>query len=72
MPTTHTTALYIFSRQREDSLVTGKNFVTFYNPAASGKVMALGGFFVSFMATVASPAYPIRGYRVTDSRPAGR
>ncbi len=65
MPTTHTTALYVFSRQREDSLVTLKNFVTLWNPVGSGKVMSLGSFFISFMATVASPAYPMRGYRIT-------
>jgi len=70
MPTTHTTALYIFSRQREDSLVTPKNFVSLWNPVNSGKVMSLGGFFVSFMATVAAPAYPIRGYRIT-AQPTG-
>lgn len=70
MPSTHTTALYVFSRQREDSTVAAKNFITLWNPVTSGKVMALGGFFVSFMATVAAPAYPIRGYRVT-AQPTG-
>lgn len=70
MPTTHTTALYIFSRQREDSTVAVRNFISLWNPAGSGKVMSLGGIFVSFMATVAAPAYPIRGYRVT-AQPTG-
>jgi hypothetical protein len=70
MPATHTTALYILSLQRQDSLVGGKNFITLWNPVDSGKVMALGSFFVSFMATVASPAYPMRGYRIT-SQPTG-
>jgi hypothetical protein len=65
MPTTHTTALYIFSRQREDSTVAVKNFVSLWNPVDSGKIMSLGSFFVSFMATVAAPAYPMRGYRIT-------
>lgn len=70
MPTTHTTALYIFSRQREDSTVLAKNFVTLWNPVGSGKVMTLGSFFVSYMATVASPLYPMRGYRIT-AQPTG-
>lgn len=70
MPSTHTTAQYLFSRQREDSIVLGKNFVSMWNPVGSGKAMALGAFFVSFMATVASPAYPMRGYRIT-AQPTG-
>lgn len=65
MPQTHRTGLYIFSRQREDSAVLGKNFVTIENPTGSARLITLGGFFVSYFATVAGPAYPLRGYRCT-------
>lgn len=70
MPANHRTGLYVFSLQRQDSLVAGKNFITMLNPAGSGKILTLGGFFVSYMATVASPAYPMRGYRTT-TEPSG-
>lgn len=66
MPTSHRTGLYIFSLARQDALVTGKNFMTITNPADSAKFLTLGGFFVSYMATVASPAYPLRGFRTAD------
>ncbi len=65
MAVTHVTAQYIFSRQREDSTVALKNFVSMWNPVTSGKTIAFGGLFVSYMATVASPSYPMRGYRIT-------
>lgn len=65
MAVDHRTGLYIFSRQREDSAVLGKNFLTLENPAGSGRIVSLGGFFVSYFATVAGPAYPMRGYRCT-------
>lgn len=71
MADTHVTALFVFSLQRQDSLVAGKNFITLYNPAASGKIMALGGFFVSYMATNPSPAYPMRGYRFSGAPTGG-
>ena len=70
MPAAHRTGLYVFSLQRQDSLVAGKNFITMENPSGSGKILTLGAFFVSYMATVASPAYPMRGYR-TASAPTG-
>src|SRR3546814_2506228 len=63
--------LYVFSLQRQDSLVAGKNFITLLNPSGSGKILTLGGFFVSYMATVASPAYPMRGYRTTGDPTGG-
>lgn len=63
MPASHRTGLYIFSVQREDSIAVGKNFVTIENPAGSGKILSLGGLFVSFFATVAGPSYPLRGLR---------
>jgi len=63
VPANHRTGLYVFSLQRQDSLVAGKNFISIVNPAASGKILTLGAFFVSYMATVAAPAYPMRGYR---------
>jgi hypothetical protein len=66
MPANHRTGLYVFSLQRQDSLILGKNFITMENPAASGKILTLGAFFISYMATVASPAYPMRGYRTTS------
>lgn len=62
----HRTGLYIYSLQRQDSLVAGKNFLTIENPAGSGKFISLGGLFVSYFATVAGPAYPLRGYRCTS------
>ena len=65
MPSTHATALYVFSLERQDSLVLGKNFLTLFNPVGSGKVMTVGAFFVSYMATVASPLYPMRGFRIS-------
>jgi hypothetical protein len=71
MPTTHTTALYVFSIQRQDSTVLAKNFLTLWNPANSGKNMVLGSFFTSYMATVASPTYPLRGYRIFDQPTGG-
>lgn len=71
MPANHRTGLYIFSLQRQDSLVLGKNFITMLNPAGSGKIITLGGFFVSFFATVAGPAYPMRGYRATSTPTGG-
>lgn len=71
MPQTHTTALFVFSLQRQDSAVTAKNFLTLYNPTTSGKVMAVGGFFISYMATNPSPAYPLRGYRITGAPSGG-
>jgi hypothetical protein len=71
MPANHRTGLYLFSLQRQDSLVLGKNFVTLYNPTGSGKFLTLGGAFISYMATVASPAYPMRGHRTTDEPTGG-
>ena len=71
MPANHRTGLYIFSAQRQDSLVAGKNFVTLTNPAGSAKLIILGGIFDSFFATVAGPAYPLRGYRTTDTPSGG-
>lgn len=70
MPQTHATALFVFSLQRQDSLVLGKNFITLFNPVASGKTMSIGSFFLSQAATVAGTSYPMRGYRVT-SEPSG-
>lgn len=66
MPANHRTGLYVFSLQRQDSLVAGKNFITLLNPSGSGKILTLGAIFASYMATVASPAYPLRGYRTTN------
>lgn len=63
MPQSHRTGLHIFSLQRQDSTVAAKNFVTLVNPAGSDKFLTLGGIFVSYFATVAAPAYPLRGYR---------
>lgn len=65
MADTHVTALFDFSLQRQDSLVAGKNFMSLYNPTTSGKVMSLGGFFVSYVAQVAGTTYPMRGYRIS-------
>lgn len=65
MPDTHATALFDFSLQRQDSLVAGKNFMTLYNPTTSGKIMSLGGIFLSYMADNPSPSYPLRGYRIS-------
>jgi hypothetical protein len=70
MPDTHATALFDFSLQRQDSTVAAKNFLTLFNPVGSGKLMSMGGIFVSYMATNPSPAYPLRGYRI-DAEPTG-
>ncbi len=67
----HTTALFDFSLQRQDSTVAARNFLTLFNPATSGRVMSLGGIFISYMATNPSPAYPIRGYRISAAPTAG-
>lgn len=71
MPSTHATALFVFSIQRQDSLVAGKNFISLFNPAASGKTMAVGSFFISQAATVAGTTYPMRGYRITTEPTGG-
>lgn len=71
MPSNHRTGLYIISLQRQDSLALGKNFLTLENPTGSGVAVAVGGAFISYMATVASPAYPMRGYRTTNSPTGG-
>jgi len=70
MPSTHATALYVFSLERQDSLVAGKNFLSLFNPVLSGKVITVGAFFSSYMTTVASPLYPMRGFR-TPAEPTG-
>lgn len=70
MPDTHATGLFAFSLQRQDSLVAGKNFLSLFNPATSGKLITVGAIFVSYMTTVASPLYPLRGYR-TAAEPTG-
>lgn len=70
MADTHATALYDFSLQRQDSTVAAKNFMSLFNPVGSGRVMSMGGLFVSYMATNPSPAYPLRGYRI-NTQPTG-
>lgn len=71
MADTHVTALFDFSLQRQDSTVAAKNFLTLFNPVASGKIMAMGGIFVSYMALNPSPAYPLRGYRISAAPTGG-
>lgn len=71
MPGRHATAMYIFSLERQDSLVLGKNFLTLFNPVGSDKVITVGAFFVSYMATVASPLYPMRGFRISAAPTGG-
>ena len=66
----HTTALFDFSVERQDSTVATKNFLTLFNPSTSGRLYSIGGVFVSYMTTVASPAYALRGFRVA-SEPSG-
>lgn len=63
--------MYVFSLERQDSLVLGKNFLTLFNPVGSGKVITVGAFFVSYMATVASPLYPMRGFRISAAPTGG-
>ena len=70
MPSTHATQLYLFSAQRQDSLVAGKNFISLFNPVGSGKSMVVGAFFVSTVAGVAGTTYPMRGYRIS-TQPTG-
>lgn len=71
MPTTHATALYVFSLERQDSTAAAKNFLTLYNPSTSGKAMTVGAFFLSYMTTVPAPLYPMRGFRVTGEPTGG-
>lgn len=71
MPDTHATALFDFSLQRLDSTVAAKNFLTCFNPVTSGKIMSLGGIFISYMATNPAPAYPLRGYRINEAPTGG-
>lgn len=71
MPETHATALFDFSLQRQDSTVAAKNFISCYNPPSSGKVMSMGGVFVSYVATVAGTSYPMRGYRISTEPTGG-
>lgn len=71
MPDTHVTALFDFSLQRLDSTVAARNFLTLYNPVTSGKIMSMGGVFISYMATNPSPAYPLRGYRISGEPTGG-
>lgn len=65
MAEAHATALFDFSLQRQDSTVAAKNFLTLFNPVGSGVIMSMGGVFISYMATNPSPAYPLRGYRIS-------
>lgn len=71
MPQTHATALYVFSLSRQDSTVGAKNFLSLYNPTNSGKIVTVGAFFVSYMTTVASPLYPMRGFRISAAPTGG-
>lgn len=71
MPSTHATALFAFSLQRQDSTVVAKNFISLFNPLTSGKIITVGAFFVSYMATNPSPAYPLRGYRISTEPTGG-
>lgn len=65
MAENHATALYVFSLQRQDSTVAAKNFLTLFNPSGSGRLVTVGAFFVSYMTSVASAMYPLRGYRIS-------
>lgn len=65
MPQGHATALFDFSVSRQDSTVAAKNFLALFNPTSSGKIITVGAFFVSYMTTVASPLYPMRGFRIS-------
>lgn len=65
MPDTHATALFDFSLERQDSTVAARNFLSLFNPVTSGKVIHLGGIFVSYMATNPSPAFALRGFRIS-------
>ena len=64
------TGSYDFSLERQDSLSAGKNFVTLYNPAASGIFVTLTAAFVSYASDVVSPSYTLRGFRIA-SEPTG-
>jgi hypothetical protein len=71
MPSTHATALFVHSSQRQDSTVAAKNFMSLFNPAASGKIITVGAFYVSQAATVAGTTYPMRGYRISTEPTGG-
>lgn len=65
MAENHTTALFVFSLERQDSTAAAKNFMTLYNGSVN-RVMTLGAVFTSYMSSVASPSYALRGFRTTD------
>lgn len=71
MANQHTTALFDFSLQRQDSTVAARNFVALFNPSSSGRIMSMGAIFVSYMATNPSPAFPLRGYRISTAPTGG-
>jgi hypothetical protein len=57
---------YIFSVSNQAGVVAANNFLSLFNPVGSGKILALGGAFVSVVATAAATSpEPMRGFRIT-------
>lgn len=64
--TTKPTVTYDFSIAESPAAATAKNHISLFNPVGSGKVFALGGFFLSYTMTAPSTlTTPMRGFRTT-------
>lgn len=58
---------YIYSRAEQAGVVAANNHLTLFNPAGSGKTIALAGVFVSsiIVADIGVAIRSMRGYRIT-------
>lgn len=66
--TTYRSPVYVFSIADQVGAVAANNFVTLMNPAGSGRVLALGGIFISsYSVGAATSTEPLRGHRITSS-----
>lgn len=64
--------VYIFSAAGLAGVVAANTFLTIYNPVGSGKIVSIGGAFVSMVAAAASGATaPMRGYRFAGAPTGG-
>lgn len=64
--TTKPTIAYDYSLAESPATTTAKNHVSLFNPVGSGKLVVVGGFFISFtMTEVATNTAPMRGFRTT-------
>lgn len=58
---------YIYSRAEQTGAVAATNHMTIFNPASSGKTLALAGVFISsiVLADIGVATRSMRGYRIT-------